>query len=214
MPSGITINAVMVKRALGVKSGQINKAIEKCASDASAVMVKRAKKNASFDSGKLKRSIGANVSNSGRFTKIQFSIKSIPGKRNPGRDPIHYWSLVEYGGVTRGRGGHRMAMPIGGKDQYTARQAIDNPALLGFKRMFTPRGSNVIMGDRGRGTLAEVAYILIDMVKNKERPFMRPAVRETIPGLKKCISGAISKILSGSSAGSVSNVSPKNRSSI
>lgn len=216
MAAGITIsvNVASIKRALGSKSGEINKAIEKTAEVAAKAMVRRAKANVSLKSGKLKKSIGASVSKAGRFTKIQFTIKSVPGRKNPGKDPIYYWSLVEYGGVTRGRNGHRMAIPVGDEDQYPARQAIDNPALLGFKRMFSPSGSNVILGDRGRGGTAEVAYILIDKVKNTKRPFMKPAMQETIPELKRSIKAVITKILSGSSAGSVASEFPRNRSSI
>lgn len=207
----IKVNALSVGRALGKRAGDVNSAIEKAANAAARKMAKLARDAVSINSGKLKRSIGAEVTRSGRKTNLHFMIKSIPGKRNPRKDPIYYWDLVEYGGVTRASG-KRMAIPVGDEDQYLAHQAISNPTLLGFRRMFTPRGSDVILGDNGKFSPAEVAYILVDSVRNKPRPYMKPALRQVIPELKSSIAKAIAKILTGSSAGVVSNDYSRSRS--
>ena len=212
MASGITINAASVKRALGQKSKQINEAIEKVLNRTARKLSDRAKKRAPRgESGKLARSIGARVSKNGRYSELQFTIKSIPGKRNPRKDPAVYWSLVEYGGVTRGRNG-RMAIPVGEEDQYTARQAIDNPKLIGFQRLITLKGGDIIYGQISRYSPLEAAYILVDRVRNQKRPFLKPALKETIPELKRDIAAAIAKIISTSSAGKVSSTLSRSRS--
>lgn len=207
----IEVNTVDIKRALGKKAALINSAIEKVVKNSAAKMAKIAKDLApGGESGKLKRSIGFRVTNKGRYTKLNFTVKSIPGKRNPKKDPMIYWSTIEFGGANTGK----MAIPFGEKDQYTARVAIDNPKLLGFKRLFKPEGKDVILGEVNKHTPIELVYILIDRVKQDPHPFLRPAMRQVIPDLKVAVRNAVKKIMEGSNAGEVSSKTPRGRFSV
>ena len=155
----------------------------------------------------LERAIKVNVSGkilrvrSGRLRasithRISQTSDGIEGKVGPN---VPYARIHEFGGVIRPKRSKHLTIPINealtpaGVPRYTARRLISSPGIGGFERTFSAK--KVIFGVR-RGRAIPV-FALVDMVRIKEKRYMRISLAETqttiIESFRRNVQAAINR---------------------